>query len=516
MALSRLSAELRESSRAGSRGLRHWRRCLAVGVTLLCLATGRDALGLIVMNIDPTPNYSAPTAATSGFATNPDPGWGNITGRGVYLGNQWVIATYHTTNGAIPLTESIGEVTYNVIPGSVVYLQNSIVDNNGDGKDDSTGLTLGTDLIMYRIDTNSRYVGTPDEQLGENAIKPITISSASAPNNAQLMVMGVGRLRVNHTLYHWDATVSNGKATWTGGGPCVDCFHNAANGGLHAVGFHNPQSGDPEGKAWGTNNVEPISSSNFPDDPNDATDVLVIPGSASRAVKGGAGYTMMQIMDFDTYSPFTMDAMGNVIGGGGNEAQGTGGDSGSAVFRRVGTSWELTGLVHSIANYIHTSRSVAIRRDNGSQPDTPLGDVTLFSDLSKYRSQIMGLLNDTNYSIMGDINLDGQVSGDGTGSWETDDVTALIQGWGYQHSGAADIVSWKYGDLNRDGVTNIGDFVVLRAAMGESGAGLDLGSFFSLYPPAMVPEPATWSVIGGLALGMLATQVRRRRGRSRH
>src|SRR5690606_20037269 len=135
-------------------------------------------------------------------------------------------APYHTTGGGLPQTETIDGVTYRVVPGSGVYLQDSIVDSDGDGKDDSSGLTKGTDLFMYRIDTSARYNGTP-EQNGE--IKPITISSATAPNNAQLMIMGVGRLRVNHTLYHWDATVSGGKATWTGGGPCVGCFHNAAS-----------------------------------------------------------------------------------------------------------------------------------------------------------------------------------------------------------------------------------------------------------------------------------------------
>jgi hypothetical protein len=74
-------------------------------------------------------------------------------------------------------------------------------------------------------------------------------------------------------------------------------------------------------------------------------------------------------------------------------------------------------------------------------------------------------------------------------------------GWGYHHPGAADIVSWKYGDLNRDGVTNIGDFVALRSAMGESAAGLDLGALLGGPIGASVPEPhAVMLLCCGLAL----------------
>jgi hypothetical protein len=480
------------------------------------VAASRTAHGLIVMNIDPTPNYSAPTAQTSGFAVNPDPGWGNITARGVYLGNQWVIAPYHTTGGSLPATETLDSGTYKVVPGSLVVLENTIVDNTGpngipDGKDDTTGVSRYTDLIMYRIDTQQRYGGTPEE-LGGPSLRSISLPTTSAPNNSQLMIMGIGRARIQHTLYHWTGTISNGSISWSGETPCSqrpDCFDPAPNGGVRAVGYRNPQSGDPEVKAWGTNRTEVITNNNFPDNPNDATDVIVIPGSASRAVRSGAGHTFMQMMDFDEYS-FTIDGLGNIIGGG-NEAQGTGGDSGSAVFRRNGDLWELTGLVHSIGNYIHTARSVAIRQDNGSQADIALGDVTLFSDLSKYSAQITALLADTNYSILGDINLDGQVSGDGTGTWETDDVTALIQGWGYRHAGAPDILSWKHGDLNRDGVTDLADFVVLRSALGPSGANLNLAGLLGSVPSAVIPEPASLALLG---LGMVALCAWRRTRRA--
>lgn len=434
--------------------------------------------GLMVMNVDPSHNYVAPTSSTSGFAVNPDPGWANISSRGIYLGNQWILAPRHT--GAGGYTEQLDVGIFKPIPGTTIRLKNVL------GLDQ--GVSENSDLVLFRIDTLDRYSGIP-EVLADASGQPmasITIAASSAPTNSQLMVLGNGRVRQNHTLYYWERT-SNG---WGGQQVCVACFQPAPSGGLYAVGYQNAPTGSPEWKAWGTNRVEQITNNNFPDDPNDPDDVIIVNGA--RAV-AGSGHTFMQLMDFDEYS-FTTDVQGNVTGGGGNEVQAMGGDSGSAVFRRVGTQWELTGLVHLIANHVHSSRSVAIRQDNGNSSDLAYGDVTLFTDLSKYRDQILAAMqaNENKFSVIGDINLDGKVSGDGTGNWETDDVTALIHGWGWQGNGpSTDIISWKYGDLNRDGVTDLHDFLLLRDAMGSAGASLNLAQLLTVGGGAAVPEPST-------------------------
>ena len=70
------------------------------------------------------------------------------------------------------------------------------------------------------------------------------------------------------------------------------------------------------------------------------------------------------------------------------------------------------------------------------------------------------------YSIIGDVNLDGSVTGDGTGATIADDVSAFVAGWGNDNlAGLGDYDSWTKGDLNLDGVTNVEDFVMLRGAL---------------------------------------------------
>jgi hypothetical protein len=110
-----------------------------------------------------------------------------------------------------------------------------------------------------------------------------------------------------------------------------------------------------------------------------------------------------------------------------------------------------------------------------------------------------------------DVNLDGVVSGDGTGPAATDDVTMFVDNWlatrvvnGVQ---VGDWVSRQQGDLNYDGIVDIDDAFALRTGLIASGA----GSFdLSLVLGGAVPEPATWllaAVSSALATG------RRRRSR---
>ena len=94
------------------------------------------------------------------------------------------------------------------------------------------------------------------------------------------------------------------------------------------------------------------------------------------------------------------------------------------------------------------------------------------------------------FGELGDVNLDGVVSGDGTGHWETDDVAALIRGWGT--SGHATLEEqWRHGDLNFDGRTNLQDWHLLRTNHPGSG-NFDLAS---LLAGRTVPEPQTIAIV---------------------
>ncbi|MGI9427478.1 MAG: LamG domain-containing protein [Bythopirellula sp.] len=106
-----------------------------------------------------------------------------------------------------------------------------------------------------------------------------------------------------------------------------------------------------------------------------------------------------------------------------------------------------------------------------------------------------------------DVNLEGSVSGDGSGPAATDDVTMFVDNWlstrtvnGVQ---VGDWVSRQNGDLNFDGIVDIDDAFALRTGLIASGLGtLD----FDLLV-ANVPEPTTGVMT---LLGVVLAMGRRR------
>ena len=254
------------------------------------------------------------------------------------------------------------------------------------------------------------------------------------------------------------------------------------------------QASSTNRQAWGTNHVESSSAvagafEGFNRVGTTATYEIEVNGRNVAA----------QAFDFDDYSFDVVD--GTPIGGGGNEVQAAASDSGSGVYSWNGAAWELNGVMHSIGCYINCNQAAAIRQDRGSLSDLAFGDLTVFSDFSLYHAQINAYLappegfefagtgEDTRFfhlvdrefgynasgdlvlvnpGLWGDINLDGQVSGDGTGAWESDDITAFVDGWGSTQS-SGDIFSWKRGDLNQDGRVTFLDFALLRSGL-NSGA----------------------------------------------
>jgi hypothetical protein len=180
-----------------------------------------------------------------------------------------------------------------------------------------------------------------------------------------------------------------------------------------------------------------------------------------------------------------------------NEAQAVTEDSGSAVFRKNGAQWELIGIVNTIFTYDGQNVSGAFD-----------GNHTSFADLTYYRGEIMNIMNShQSFSIAGDLNLDGVLSGDGTGSAATDDVTAFVQGWGYQQAGAS-VTSWKKGDLNVDGVVNVNDFFAMRSALVTANLGAGASALSQMLGSA-VPEP-TSVFLAACAFGFGLSWRRRR------
>jgi hypothetical protein len=167
------------------------------------------------------------------------------------------------------------------------------------------------------------------------------------------------------------------------------------------------------------------------------------------------------------------------------EAQVIGGDSGSAVFHNNGSQWELIGIVNTMLGYPGQPSDFAAYNSGSS-----------FADLTYYRSEIQNIMNGhTNFSVVGDVNLDGSVTGNGTGPWASDDITAFIQGWRWQQA-QANVESWKKGDLNLDGLTNVTDFFLMRNAAINAGLGAGASALSGLMTQ-VVPEPSSLVLIAG-------------------
>ena len=108
--------------------------------------------------------------------------------------------------------------------------------------------------------------------------------------------------------------------------------------------------------------------------------------------------------------------------------------------------------------------------------------------------------------IPGDVNLDGVFSGDGTGLAEEDDVTAFIEGWMTVLPTDDIETRWTKGDLNLNGMSEMGDLALLHDVL--VAAGLSFSGFHR-----SVPEPAAivMAAVGGIAA--IASTRRKRRFR---
>ena len=99
--------------------------------------------------------------------------------------------------------------------------------------------------------------------------------------------------------------------------------------------------------------------------------------------------------------------------------------------------------------------------------------------------------------VVGDVNQNGVLFGDGTGDPQDDDVSAFVEGW-LSTGLTPGLAGYKKGDLNFDTETNLADAYILHQALLAAGA----GSFdFGLLNAAPEPSGALLLMIGGLLLG---------------
>jgi len=185
----------------------------------------------------------------------------------------------------------------------------------------AAGKSATTDLYMFQL------ASTPP------GLAAVTIASSTINAGAAVTMIGSGRDRGAFT--EW--SVNQGTTPWT--------WTEVSSGG-NAAGYKTLST---RAMRWGTNNV-----------------------SASAVwVDDGFGDTFMLATTFNDLGPPS------------NEAQAAYGDSGGAVFRKNGSTWELAGTILTVAGY-------------SGQPDPGAnaiyGDATYAADLSYYRSQIVTIV----------------------------------------------------------------------------------------------------------------------------
>jgi hypothetical protein len=397
-----------------------------------------------------TPNITAPAD---------DPGFHNLPTNktGVYLGDNLFLTAIHAdTSGSVQIAGG----TFPIISGSAVTLTNPT--SFGGSRVNSDGsLTVNSDLRLYRVGVDVTTGLSPEEL--DPAIQRISLAARLANTSTeQLTMFGKGRYRAINT-----ANTTNGQYYYSAGGAVLSdpvTWPSAAY-----RGFQTDNSAvAPLPWQWGTN--------------------LRTTASPNGVVKVGQNLLLE--------SPGFADTIGFAVrfdeAGLADEAQGAGGDSGGPVFWKDGDEWVLAGLMHGVYY------------GNGQPSVLGLfGGFTGISDLSysTYALQIEGARG--RFSKIGDVNLDGLVTGGIVNGVATGDLGVLVNNWLYS-SAEADVHTWMKGDLNLDGRVDLGDFVLIRDALGGT---ISSSSFAQLVAAATLPEPSTF----GLAVVVGLVSMRRRR-----
>ncbi len=424
---------------------------LAVAVA----ASPSQALILKTWNGVGTPALANTTAPAD------DAGYHNLpTNRpgGVYLGDNLFLTAYHADPFVGTASDTIGNVqiaggTFPIIPGSGAFLTNPASFGGS--------VTSNSDLRLYRVGVDTATGLTPEEL--DPAIRRISIASRlSNTSTEQLTMFGKGFIRTLN-----GANTTNGQFYYNASGAVIADPAQWPSSAYRGFGFGN-SAVQPRPWQWGTNLRSTAS-------PNGIVKV-----NQNVLLRGNFLDTVGFVVRFDEF-------------GLADEAQGAAGDSGGPVFWKDGDEWVLGGLMHGI--YF----------GNG-QPSVQglFGGFTGISDLSysTYSSQIAAAR--TTFSKMGDVNLDGVVTGSIVNGVATGDLGILVNNWLYQ-APDADVHTWMRGDLNLDGRVDLGDFVLMREALGGTIAS---STFAQLVAAVSVPEPSALAIA---AVALIAARPARRR-----
>jgi hypothetical protein len=419
---------------------------------------------------------SVPTGIT--LAPDDDPGWNNFStaGRYVYLGDGWVLSARHVgyENG-MQFQTPTGTVTAQRIPGR--YYTDYYGFLHDDGKhhyaisnpatvqsEAGSPITLSpyTDLQLFRVHAD-REIDLPSLKI---AAEPLP-NNFNVNNAPQVLAIASGPGRVIAES-GWSVTGTSPNLTWTS--PPI--------GSTDHRGYVNDFNST---RRWGTNRIS---------DPGDSASLF------SNIVSNTTGVFSLTLgvgaKARDTLSLMTIYDSQNQSGATTQEMQAINGDSGGALFYKRGNQWELAGIINAQIVYEDQPELTAI-----------YGNATTMADLSRYNQTYPKSIRDimtrlADYSVMGDVNLDGVVTGNGTGPAALDDVTAFVAGWNYNNgTGKGTVTSWKHGDLNRDGKTDVADFLKLRSGLN---APISSAVVMALFGSSNVPEPST-AILASLAFG---------------
>lgn len=408
----------------------------ALAVVLLAVLAGRGE-ALIVKTWDGvgTPDLINTTPPAD------DPGWANLPDNktGVYIGGGLFVTAAHAEGVNPGSLIEIGGGQFPVIPGSVKRLTNP--SQFGARTPDST-----SDIWVYRVGVDVSSGLSPEEL--DPSIRQISIAdrlpNTSTAVQEQVVMIGLGSNRLINT-----ANETNGQWYFNSSGSVIsdpDDWDSASYVGFR---YSSVPSASTRQWQWGENRRTTARSGGIYKFQNN---VLI-----ADVVNDTIGFqTRFDASDRD------------------DEAQAAGGDSGGPVFWKDGDEWVLAGVMHAVS-----APSNALLGAFGSA-------YTSISDLSypHYRDQIEDAR--TRYSLLGDIDLDGQVTGSIVNGEATGDLGILIDHWQETSSGD-DIHSWMNGDLNLDGITNLQDYALLRDALGGSIPESDLALLIS---SLSIPEPA--------------------------
>lgn len=426
---------------------------------------GTPASALVVKTWD----GAGTSANVNNTAPADDPGWANLPTNedlrtGIYLGDQWVVIATHAGGGDYEL----GGGYFPRIDGSGVRVTNPGT---------FAGRTIDdeeADLTFYRIGVDTTTGLTPEEL--DSSIQRIAIADRLPSSTDELTIFGRGGQRIVN------ATDSNGQFHWTASGVEVTTTEVAAEHGFNTDNSRQYR--------WGTNTIANPSG---------------VSGSTIRS-----GNNMLLRVDYNnnTATPQVKDTIGFVTqfnrgltdsgtpladGSTDDEAQGDAGDSGGPVFWKDNGQWVLAGVMHSI-----------YQDNNQSIGDAWFGNHTGISDFSSYYDQIEEIRSNVLFSYEGDIDLDGVATGEIVGTEATGDLGILVDNWNTTFAEAGR-ESWMHGDLNQDARIDLGDYVLMRSALGGS---ISSSAFAAALGVAAIPEP---SAVALLVLGGAAAACRRRR-----